>query len=147
MHWGISPGYLKDENSLIHSGEFFGPLKVNINEKNYNESLAQIYTNYMCSDKQDLWNVFIWLEAQQPDEYKIYNQLFLDMDLHDNEFLSHPIKRISEHDIQKIDECVKVCRQENWQQFYFLKRIKNDLPFLKGKNNLKQILSSIIFNI
>lgn len=140
MHWGISPGFLIDSIKIEPSGIFFGPFDISGGNKYYHESLAQIYTNFKCAESRDLWNVFIWLESQQPLEYKKYNELFLNMKLPENESLSHPIKRINKEDIQQIDNCVKICRQENEQNYNFLERINDKLQLLSLKITLKQIL-------
>jgi hypothetical protein len=152
MHWGISPGFVIDSTKLEPSGLFYGPMDISGGDKYYHESLAQIYTNFMCAENKELWSVFIWLESMQPPEYKKYNELFIDMKLPENDFLSslilsHPIKRIYKDDIQKLDTCVKICRQENEQNYYFLERIKNDLKHLGLENRLKIILTAIKFGI
>lgn len=69
-HWIIQIGFWRDK---------IGSLKMKYDctdSINFHEALAEIVTNYFCSQDPAMKNIFDWLEPKQPLQYSIYNKIF-----------------------------------------------------------------------
>ncbi len=68
MHWIESPGFIDEKLK-----KQFIPFKYSIKDEIYfQESIAQLFTKFICEDSNDLRDIFIWLENHQPSQYNSY---------------------------------------------------------------------------
>lgn len=77
IHWIGSPGFI--DYKITHR---YRDLNYsNKDEVYFHESLAQLFTKFICTDSSELYNLFEWLENRQPRQYTAYKGLINDNEL------------------------------------------------------------------
>ena len=107
-----------------HEGEVLKEtLDTGIDKKNFHEGLAQYFTCYIIQNDTELLGIFKKLNKRQPDEYKVFKEIF-------------------KKDISDIMIAISVSRKKNKQSWEFLKSVieiskkdKRDLVEKKDINN------------
>ena len=75
VHWIVHVGKfpLKKDSDISSK-----PISIIYNSEDtvsFHESIAQIFTNYLCTANKDLCKIFYWLEERQPSVYQVYKNL------------------------------------------------------------------------
>jgi hypothetical protein len=94
-HWIVQAGVFRLKNNT----DFSSPLELKYDDKDsifFHETIAQIFTNYICCKDEELKGMFFWLEEGQPIQYRIYGDLLRREELNKNHF------EVDENDIELI---------------------------------------------
>jgi len=100
IHWIKCPGFI-DKNSMhrYKSMDYS-----NLDEVYFHESLAQLFTNFICRDSSDLYDMFDWLEKGQPNQYTAYKDLIINNNLDDTiGAVLREIEFMRQYDLQSFD--------------------------------------------
>jgi hypothetical protein len=122
----------------------------NVDSVSYHETFTQIFTNYFCNKIGGIhWDLFQWLEPQQPLQYTVYKDLFSgiwagrDMII-DGVILDQRIQMIQEEQLEQVFDLLNFTRELDCQSFEVLQVLSNNYQPLDKLNKCKLFFEKII---
>lgn len=111
----------------------------NLDEKNFHECFAQLFTFYFVNSKGGLYqDIFDWLEVRQPNQYTVYHQL-LDKGLKRSDSIVL-LKLVKVLDFQSFGTLIKLLEDKKIYSKRIMESAINLLEVVQSNSLKKQLL-------